>query len=1004
MKRREFLAYAVVTPLLVACRTDSIDPTSAAPGAVSLASANLASPSLQCTDKENAIFSSGGYHDLTWDNTGSWYMDKAPFQFFAAEIHPARVPSQYWEHRIKMIKAMGCNTISLYIMWNFHEQPDGSFDFSSPDKDIGHFIDLCAKNNLWVLLRPGPYVCAEWDFGGLPPRMLADPKYRDSAGNLQIRGNFKNYMAAVNNFNSAVYQHVVKGRTIDAGGPIMLIAVENEYTSWSPDDTSYPAAIAQQWRNLGYSGKLCICDGYASEFKNRNITIPSNTAFGMTADGSSAANYATAAKNYGVGVFGAECYPGWICYWGDSGQICKVEDFVQQVSSLAQKKLSFVLYVGHGGTNFGFHGGRDNDGEEFFQPVITSYDYGAPVSESGNPNPNYFPIQSAFISSASYRVPFYPVPAGIPHIQDKEIPSVASDQFSYSPLFPHISLDIKNTQAQTIEWIALTLNKTLPSASGVYPSGVVIYQTKLPAAGGDITLTFSRPPDCALIFVNQKKEPNLMLSMVKNGTKNPVTSCLLHQVPANATLQIVCLPFGRAIHKSSSMNQDGRGLSGDIKANGVALKNWQMGFSPLSSSQVSSLPFQSAPPLSEQPFFCKTTINVSTPKDMFIDMSGWGMGYLFINGKNLGRYWPSAGPQTRLYCPGVWLNSGSNTIIVFEFIQQKSGNLSFFGSSGLPLNISSPTPAPGSGLVVSANTLYQIQNINSGLYLDVAGSNTNNSFITPSQQTLTGEKSQCWTFTQEKDGNYTIKNASTGGVLDVAKNRTTPGSAVIVFPANGGANQSWKVSNLNSNTFTLTGRQSQLLLDVSGALKCPTSGSVANIIISPEIKDSAGWPFSQQWRVIPVILNKTIYTIRNVQSNLLLGAYQGGSTNGTLLGIANATGGKEQQWLMTSTSSGIWQLTNVKSGLVMDVQGQSTGNGAKIELWSSNNGANQLFNLIPQMDGKSFTIRGVQSSRVLDVNNSGMNPTVYGSTPVSAITLWDGNGGANQSWIFTPVI
>lgn len=993
MKRRDFLTYAVVTPLLVACRPDLSDPTSQAPGATSAESTH---PASALASAGNAVFSSGGSHALSWDKTGSWYMDGAPFQFFGGEIHPARVPPEYWEHRIKMVKALGCNTISLYTMWNFHELSDGSFNFSDPGKDIGHFIDLCAKNNMWVLLRPGPYVCAEWDFGGLPPRMLADPQYRNSAGQLQIRGNFANYMAAVKAWNAALYNKVIRGRTIDAGGPIMLVAVENEYTSWSPDDPAYPAAIAQQWRNLGYAGKLCICDGYANGFKDHGITMPADTAYGMTANGDTASNYPIAANNYGTGVFGAECYPGWLALWGDPAQTVNVGNFAQQISSLASKKLSFVLYVGHGGTNFGFASGCE--GYNPCQPVATTYDYGAPVSESGDANLNFGPIQSAFITSASYNVPFFPAPAGIPHINDQEIPPVPASQFQHGALISRLPLNLQNEQPKTIEWMAWTLNKSLPVDSSVYPAGVAVYQTTLPAAGGDISLTFDRPPDCALVFVNQVKVPNVLLSTVKNGSKTPMTTCNLGKVPANATLQIVCLPFGRA-SVSTNMNNEGRGLSGNVYANGVALKRWKMALSNLSSNQLANCPFGNALPAGGQPFLSKAAIHISTPKDMYIDMSGWGMGYLFVNGINLGRYWPSAGPQTRLYCPGVWLNCGSNSIVVFEFMQNAPGSISFHGSSNLPVKVNAPITTTGVPLV--ANMTYQIQNANSGLYLDAVASGAGNQAA--AQKAFSAAKSQCWTLTPGANGSFVIKNAGTGGVLDVANHGATPGSTVIVFPANGGSNQSWKAANIQSNLFTLTGLQSQLLLDVSGASKQPTSGSAASIVVAAPAKADSGWPFSQQWRIIPAILDNATYTIRSALSDLLLGAYQGGSSNGTLLGIDRPTGGKEQQWLLTFTAAGHWQLKNVKSGLVMDVKGQQTANGTALELWSANGGANQQFTLIPQADGLSFAIQGVQSGRVLDDNNSGTSPTVYGAAPTSAITLWDGNGGVNQRWIFTQV-
>lgn len=999
MKRRDFLGYAVVTPLLTACGVGGSDSSpSGAPAAKAFAAAAGGSG--------NAVFASGGNHTLSWNSSGNWFMDSTAFQFFGGEIHPARVPSQYWDHRIKMIKALGCNTISIYVMWNFHELSDGTFDFTSADRNIGHFIDLCAQNGMWVLLRPGPYVCAEWDFGGLPPRMLADPQFRDGSGNLQIRGNFPNYMAAVNKWNAALYNNVVKGRTLSAGGPIMLVAVENEYTSWSPDDGTYPNAIAQQWTALGYAEKFCVCDGWASGFKNNNITLPANTAYGMTADGSSAGNYVTAASNYGVGAFGAECYPGWICHWGDSNQTVHVGDFVNQVTSLTTAKCSFVLYVAHGGTNFGFTAGANGVSDSSCQPPMTSYDYGAPVSESGAANPNFYPIQGAYVANASYNVPFAGAPAGIAHINDGDIAAVAASQLTFSSLLAGLNLNLQNAQPQTLEAMALTLNKNQPASAGVYPSGVAVYQATLPAAGGNFKITFDRAPDYALAFVNGVRVPGAVLSTIANGALTATTTLTISNAAAGATLQIVCLPFGRVNYGAGGMNAEGKGLSGNVYANGVALSNWSMALSPLSASQIAALAFSAAAPAAGQPFFAKATLNIATPQDMYIDMSAWGTGYVFVNGYNLGRYWTAAGPQTRLYCPGVWLKSGSNAVVVFEFTQGSAGGLSFYGGSALPQNITSPL---SSGAVPPpvVNTTYFLQNVNSGLYLDVLPAVAGSAYTYPGLQPLSAAATQGWTISKDSYGNLKITNAGSGTVLDVANNGSTAGSSVILYNANGGANQSWQAIGVSTGVYTLTVKQSQLLLDVNGASKAATSisssGTVANILVNAADDPTRQWPFSQQWRLIPALVNNGVYTITSAISSLLLGTYQGGTAAGTRLGIAAASGGQEQQWRLTIASNGSWQLANIKSGLVMDVTGQLTANGTALEIWQGNGGANQQFALVPRSDGVSYGIRGVQSGRVIDDNNSGTSPTSYGSTNVSAITLWDDNGGGNQSWKFTKV-
>jgi beta-galactosidase len=556
-----------------------------------------------------------------------------------------------------------------------------------------------------------------------------------------------------------------------------------------------------------------------------------------------------------------------------------------------------------------------------------------------------------------------------------------------------------------MEAMALALNKSQPASAGVYPSGVAVYQTALPASGGNFTLTFDRAPDYALVFVNGVRASSQVLSTASNGALSPTTSLTISNAAPNATLQIVCMPFGRVNFGAGGMNAEGKGLSLNVYANGAALINWSMALAPLSAAQVAALTFSATAPAGSQPFFAKATVNIATPQDMYIDMSAWGSGYVFVNGHNLGRYWTAAGPQKRLYCPGVWLTSGSNTIVVFEFIQGSAGSLSFYGASGMPQNITGP--ASTAAVPPPAANTYFLQNVNSGLYLDVMPAVAGSAYTYPGVQPLSAAATQGWTVSTDSFGNLKIVNASTGAALDVANNSTAAGSSVILYAANGGANQSWKAAGVSTGIYTLAGKQSQLLLDINGASKAPTSisstSASANIVINPADNPSQQWPFSQQWRFLPAIVNNGVYTITSAISSLLLGVYQGGTAAGTRLGIAAAaTGGQEQQWRLT-ISSGNWQLTNIKSGLVMDVAGQKTDNGTALEIWQGNGGANQQFALVPRPDGVSYGIKGVQSGRVIDDNNSGTSPTSYGATNVSAITLWDDNGGGNQSWKFTKV-
>ncbi|HWT46237.1 MAG TPA: beta-galactosidase, partial [Vicinamibacterales bacterium] len=179
-------------------------------------------------------------------------LDGKPFQIISGEMHPARIPVEYWRQRIRMAKAMGVNTIALYVFWNYHEQKEGVFDFTTGNRDIAQFVRLAQEEGLWVLLRPGPYVCAEWDFGGIPPYLLADPE-------LKIRSLNPHYMQAVERYITALAP-VVRPLLVDNGGPILMVQIENEYGSYG-NDRAYLERLRQMWTTNGIRGMVYTADG-----------------------------------------------------------------------------------------------------------------------------------------------------------------------------------------------------------------------------------------------------------------------------------------------------------------------------------------------------------------------------------------------------------------------------------------------------------------------------------------------------------------------------------------------------------------------------------------------------------------------------------------------------------------------------------------------------------------------------------------------------------------------
>ncbi len=903
-------------------------------------------------DVHNPVFSKGKSRALSWDDDKNWLMDDAAFQFFGGEIHPSRIPHQYWEHRIQMVKALGCNTISLYIMWNFHERPDGSFDFCTPDKDIGKFIDLCAENGMWVILRSGPYVCAEWDFGGLPPRMLADPQFRTS-GNLQIRLNAYNYMTAVKAWNKAVYENVVKGRTLAAGGPIMLLALENEYTSWSPTDPTYIPELAKQWTELGYSETFCVCEGWANAFTIRDLPLPPNTAYGMTAEGSNPSLHTSAIALNNAPTFGAECYPGWLTHWAESNQVINIDSFATgTIAALAQAKRSLVIYVAHGGTNFGFTAGSNGTFDDI-QPDITSYDYGAPISEAGLESDNFYPIQAAYVSSASYDVPFAPVPAAIPAIVDGEVQSIAKGAFRFRNFLKHTDTPIKTDTTQSIEWMALYLNAHKSTTYGIYPSGIAIYRASLPAKGGNFTITFERPLDYAIAYVNDMRVEGPLTTVTGRPKK---TSLVITSVPQNAVLTIVSMPFGRCNFAPVGMLAEGRGLMGKVFADGKALTGWSMNLVPMTAKEITNLTYDAAESIEKSPFYANAIFKAAAPKDMYVDMTGWGTGYVFVNGRNLGRYWTDAGPQKRLYCPGVWLNAGENSIVVFELTQGSAGDISFYAASGLKYSRKAAA-------VVQINVIpnaegYYIQNVRSKLFLQ------SNSGVPALEAANASALAQAWNIASGSDG-FKISNKADQSSLAL----------------NGSNTERWLIKPVRSNLFTLTGTPDNVALE---AMSTGESGIPQyNLIAKPKSDADNEWPFGRYWYVMPAI--NGVYYVSNKATNQRLSV-----NNGSLL-LRAASNGDDQKWRITlNPTGGNWSIVNVATKQSLDVADHKTADNSSVGLWASNGGSNQLFLFVPRADGTAYAMIGAESGAALTMKDTATNPTI-----------WNDVGDAKQSWVLT---
>lgn len=578
----------------------------------------------------NQGFSQKHSFSLSRDN---FLLDGKPFQIISGEMHPARIPREYWQHRIRMAKAMGCNTIAAYVFWNYHETKEGAFDFKTGNRDIAEFIRICQQEKMWVLLRPGPYVCAEWDFGGLPPYLL---KYPD----IRIRCMDTRYMAAAERYISKLAKEVVSLQCMN-GGPILMVQIENEYGSYG-NDKKYLEALRKAWLKNGISVPFYTADGPTPYMLEAGHI--KGTAIGLDSGGSDADFDQAKKADPDVPSFSSETYPGWLTHWYEKWQRPDTNALKKEMEYLLKNKKSFNFYVIHGGTNFGFTAGANAFSPTQYQPDITSYDYDAPINEQGAATAKYHMLRNLIARYVDYKIPDIPKP--IPAI---EIPSI---EMRYSGSIWY-DLPTAVISAQPLPMEALGQNQ-----------GLMLYRTKLIGHKSG-KLKIWEPHDYALVFLDGKfmdtvyrDGGNWTVDLPKTDVKDP-------------TLDILVEGMGHI--NFAQFMIDRKGITDRVTLNGMTLMNWEhyripmTGIHPNTMGNTSNQHLISRPAHGKGLFF-KGNFTLTETGDTYFDLSSYSKGLVYVNGHHLGRHW-NVGPQQRLYCPAGWLKKGNNEIIVFDLLQ-----------------------------------------------------------------------------------------------------------------------------------------------------------------------------------------------------------------------------------------------------------------------------------------------------------------------------------------------
>ncbi len=593
---------------------------------------------------------------------GTFLLNGEPFIVKAAEVHYPRIPQAYWDHRIKMCKALGMNTVCIYVFWNIHEQSEDQFDFTG-NNDVAAFCRLAQKNGMYVIVRPGPYVCAEWEMGGLPWWLL---KKKD----IRLREQDPYFMERVKIFEEKVAQQLAP-LTIQNGGPIIMVQVENEYGSYG-EDKAYISEIRDvlkaNWYKKNAEGKLVgpalfQCDWSSNFTKNGLDDLVWTMNFGT------GANIDQQFRRLGelrpdAPKMCSEFWSGWFDKWGARHETRPAKDMVEGMDEMLSKGISFSLYMTHGGTSFGHWAGANSPG---FAPDVTSYDYDAPINEWGLATPKFYELRKMMTKyNDGKKMPAIPkAPMGI-----ISVPKFQLTEFA--PIINGIDKEETGNAPKTFEEMDMGW-------------GVMLYTCSLPEIPS-ASLLSADFHDFAQVFIDGryigkidrvKNEKTLTLPAVKKG----------------AELQILVegmgrINFGRAI-------KDYKGIVSDVTLTAeygnieytIKPKEWvnrtipddyQTALKALAKSKEVSvqntmyLPgkrtfAQEATDIIDKPGYYRGYFNLKKVGDTFLDFETWGKGQVYVNGHAMGRIW-SIGPQQTLYIPGCWLKKGQNEIIVLDVV------------------------------------------------------------------------------------------------------------------------------------------------------------------------------------------------------------------------------------------------------------------------------------------------------------------------------------------------
>uniref|UniRef100_A0A8C5XXQ3 Beta-galactosidase n=1 Tax=Microcebus murinus TaxID=30608 RepID=A0A8C5XXQ3_MICMU len=553
------------------------------------------------------------------------------FLIFGGSIHYFRVPREYWRDRLLKLKACGFNTVTTYVPWNLHEPERGRFDFSG-NLDLEAFVLTAAEIGLWVILRPGPYICSEVDLGGLPSWLLQDPGMR-------LRTTYQGFTKAVDLYFDHLMSRVVPLQ-YKHGGPIIAVQVENEYGSYDKDP-AYMPYIKKALEDRGIVELLLTSDNKDGLSKGliRGVLATVNLQSPQELP------LLTSLLSRVQGIqpkMVMEYWTGWFDSWGDPHNILDSSEVLKTVSTIINAGSSINLYMFHGGTNFGFINGAMHFHE--YKSDVTSYDYDAVLTEAGDYTAKYIKLRDFFGSLSGA-----PLPA----------PPDLLPKTTYEPMMPafYLSLwDALKYMGEPIKSENPINMENLPVNEGNGQSfGYILYETTITSSGVLSGLVRDR----GQVFVN-----TVSIGFLDYKTM----SIEIPLVQGHTVLRILVENRGR-VNYGDNIDDQRKGLIGNLYLDDSPLEKFRIYSLDMKKSFFQRFGIDKWSPLPEAPtfpaFFLGGLSVGPSPSDTFLKLEGWEKGVVFINGQNLGRYW-NIGPQKTLYLPGPWLDKGINQVIIFE--------------------------------------------------------------------------------------------------------------------------------------------------------------------------------------------------------------------------------------------------------------------------------------------------------------------------------------------------